>query len=174
MEKIVSAALLSLVTVSTSLLFTQAAKADRVIYCHPVTGNQVSKNSADHPNAYADGYREGEQTARNREAYKPRTAGGEFARGFEDGYFNRSYTGQQAVVPNRSTQYAAQDCDEGGYYTAAPPPAVIYNYPYPVAPFGVYNYPYPSVEFDFGFGGWHHGWGHGGGGHGGWGHRGRW
>lgn len=167
MNKIVSAALLSLVTGSTSLLFPQAAKADRVIYCHPVASNQVSKNSADHPHAYADGYREGEQTARTREAYKPRTAGGEFARGFEDGYFNRPYTGQQVVAPNRIEQYTAQDCAQGGYYTAAPSPAVIYNYPYPV-------YPYPSFEFDFGFGGWHHGWGYRGWGYRGWGHRGRW
>ena len=94
MKKVLSAALLSLVTVSTPLLYPQAVKADEVIYCHPVTSDRVSQNSADHPHAYADGYREGEQSARNREAYKPRTAGGEFARGFEDGYFNRPYTGQ--------------------------------------------------------------------------------
>ena len=160
MKKIVAAALLSLVTGSTSLLFPQAAKADRVIYCHPVTDNRVIKDSADHPHAYADGYREGEQSARNREAYKPRTAGGEFARGFEDGYFNRPYTAQEDVVPNRIVQHTTQDCNEDGYYTVAPPPAVIYN-PYLVAPppAVIYTAPYPLIDFSFGFGRRYYGWG---------------
>jgi len=112
MKKLVFAALLGLATISISLLSPQAAKADGVIDWNHVTSNQVAENywSADHPHAYADGYRQGEQSFRNREAYKPRTAGGEFARGFEDGYFNRSYTGQEVVLP---------------------PPTVIYNYPNP-------------------------------------------
>ncbi len=147
MKKIVVAAILSLIAGSTSLLFTQAAKADPVVSCYPVTGNRVLKESAaDHPHAYADGYREGEQTARNREAYKPRTVGGEFARGFEDGYFNRPYTGQENVVPKTIVQHTTQVCNEDGYYTAAPPPAYIYNPPV------IYGSPYPAFDLDFGFG----------------------
>jgi len=161
-KKIVSIALLSLTTVSIPLLFSQAAKADQEIYCHPATGNQVSKNSVDSLHAYADGYREGEQSFRDGVAYKPRTEGGEFARGFEDGYFNRSYNGQTIE------QSITQKCDESGSNVVTSP-SVIYYYPYVVAPPTIYNYPYPVIDFDFGFGGWHHGWGHHR-----WGYRGRW
>ena len=110
MKKLVLAALLGLATVSTSLLSPQAVKADEVI------NTSADKNylAADHPHAYADGYRQGEQSARDGKAYKPRTAGGEFAQGFEDGYFNRPYTGQKVVVL---------------------PPPVIYNYPNPAVRF---------------------------------------
>jgi len=75
MKKLFFAALLGLATVSASLLAPQTAKADRVIDGNHVTSsNQVAKNywAADHPHAYADGYRQGEQSFRNREAYKPR------------------------------------------------------------------------------------------------------
>ncbi|MBN3952020.1 MAG: hypothetical protein HWQ38_38355 [Nostoc sp. NMS7] len=154
-KKIVVAAIFSLIAGSTSLLFPQAAKADRVVYCHPVTENRVIKESAaDHPHAYADGYREGEQTARNRVAYKPRTAGGEFARGFEDGYFNLPYAGQSDVVPKTIVQQTTQVCNEDGYYTVAPPPAYIYN------PYAIYGSPYPTFGINFGFGGGFHRWGH--------------
>ncbi|MBV8884325.1 MAG: hypothetical protein JO235_10070 [Chroococcidiopsidaceae cyanobacterium CP_BM_RX_35] len=130
MNKLVLAALLGLATVSTSLLSPQAVKADEVIGGNYVTSRQAPRDywAADHPRAYADGYRQGEQSARDKEAYRPRTAGGEFARGFEDGYFNRPYTGQKVVV--------------------LPPPAVYYNYPNPAI----------NLDFGFGFGGWHHRW----------------
>ena len=36
--------------------------------------------------AYQDGYSEGRESYRSAEAYRPRTSGGEFARGFDDGY----------------------------------------------------------------------------------------
>ncbi len=149
MKKIVVAAILSFIAGSTSLLFPQAAKADRVVSCYPVTENRVLKESAaDHPHAYADGYREGEQSARNREAYQPRTAGGEFARGFEDGYFNRPYTGQENVVPKTVVQHTTQVCHDDGYYTVAPPPAYVYS------PYVIYGspYPYPAFGINFGFG----------------------
>ena len=147
MMKVFVAALLSLATVSTSLLAPQAAKADRVIYCNSAPNNQASRNSADHPHAYTDGYQEGEQSFRKGQAYKPRTAGGEFARGFEDGYFNRPYTGQEVVA------YNSQECSEGNRYTAVPPPTVVYGYPYVVAPppVAIYN-PYPVFNFGIGFG----------------------
>gem|GEM_PF-1135296 len=147
MKKIVVAALFSFIAGSTSLLFPQAAKADPVVSCYPVTENRVLKESAaNHPHAYADGYREGEQSARNREAYQPRTAGGEFARGFEDGYFNRPYTGQENVVPKTIVQRTTQVCHEDAYYPAPPPPAYVYN------PYVIYGSPYPVFDLDFGFG----------------------
>ena len=156
MKRIFAAALLSLATVSISLLPPQAAKADEVVYCN--SANNQSRNAAEQPHAYADGYREGEQNFRKGQAYQPRTAGGEFARGFEDGYFNRPYTGQEVVASNR------QECSGGGLYIVAPPPTVVYGYPYVVAPSVIYNNPYPLVNFGigfgFGFGRGHYGWGY--------------
>lgn len=155
MKKIVVAAIFSLIAGSTSLLFPQAAKADRVVYCHPVTDNRVIKEStANHPNAYANGFREGEQSARNRVAYKSRTVGGEFARGFEDGYLNLPYAGQSDVVPKTIVQHTTTVCNEDSYYTVAPPPVYIYN------PYAIYGSPYPSFGINFGFGGGGYRWGH--------------
>jgi hypothetical protein len=48
-----------------------------------------------HANAYSDGYREGTASKAKSETYQARSAGGEFARGFEDGYFGRRNTGQR-------------------------------------------------------------------------------
>jgi hypothetical protein len=143
MNKIVSAALLSLVTGATSLGYIQPAKAERVVYCTPVTRTSVSKDAADHPHAYADGYREGQQSARRGEDYKPRSTGGEFARGFDDGYYNRRYTGQEYVVPNAVVQSTTQYCDPG-YEVVAPPPTV-----------GIYVPVGPRVFIG---GGWRHRW----------------
>lgn len=161
MKKIASIVLLSLTNISF-LVSSQAARADQII-CHPVNDNQVTRNWANGPQAYADGFREGQQSFRDGVAYKPQTAGGEFARGFEDGYFNRRYSGQSPA------QNLTQKCHDG-YDTVSPP--VVY-YPYVVAPPVYYNYPlfynYPSINFGFGFGGWHHGWGYHR-----WGHYGRW
>lgn len=154
MKKIVVAAIVTIIAGSTSLLFSQAAKADRVIYCTPVTENRVLKESAaDHPHAYADGYREGEQSARDRKPYKPRSVGGEFARGFEDGYFNKPYTGQEKIVPKTIVQHTTQVCDDN-YYTVAPAPAYIYD------PYVIYGSPYPIFDLNFRFGGGYHRWGH--------------
>jgi hypothetical protein len=63
-----------------------------------------------HPQAYDDGYREGAATARDKKPFEPRSAGGEFARGFEDGYYGRTYAGQQNVVPNRTDTYTNNQC----------------------------------------------------------------
>ena len=52
------------------------------------------RDAANHPNAYADGYQEGVQSRANGDTYERRTAGGEFARGFKDGYYGKPYTGQ--------------------------------------------------------------------------------
>jgi hypothetical protein len=53
------------------------------------------RSDAYHPQAYDDGYREGIASKAKKETYQPRTAGGEFARGVEDGYFGRPNTGQR-------------------------------------------------------------------------------
>lgn len=73
------------------------------------------EDPADHPKAYEDGYRQGRQSARKSEDYRPRTAGGEFSRGFEDGYYNRPFTGQKYVIPNRVEHYTTQNYNT--YYT---------------------------------------------------------
>ena len=117
---ILSTALGALATIP-ALFFTQPAKAGLLFgesYCYPVV--HIHENSAaDHPGAYRDGYIQGRQSAGKRESYKPRTAGGEFAQGFEDGYYGRPFTGQKHVVPNTAQYYASGSCDTfsqfGGY-----------------------------------------------------------
>jgi hypothetical protein len=52
-------------------------------------------SDAYNPTAYTDGYLEGIRSKTKRETYQARSAGGEFARGFEDGYFGRRSTGQR-------------------------------------------------------------------------------
>ncbi len=111
MKKIVATTLLTLSTVPASIFFIQPAEADTTTHCYPVIQREVIQNSADHPSAYADGYSEGRQSAGNGEAYQPRTAGGEFARGFDDGYYGYPFAGQAYAVPNRVREYTTQHCD---------------------------------------------------------------
>jgi len=111
MKGLVAATLLTCATAPASLFFTQSAYADTVTNCYPVIQTEVIQNPADHPSAYADGYSEGRQSARKGEAYQPRTVGGEFGRGFEDGYWGRGFTGQDYAVPNRVREFTAQHCD---------------------------------------------------------------
>lgn len=80
-------------------------------YCYPYTRWLVNEDSAYHPHAYSDGYRQGKKSAKKGEKFKPRTAGGEFARGFEDGYYGREFTGQNYIVPNTYRPYTTVDCD---------------------------------------------------------------
>ncbi len=58
----------------------------------------TERSDAYHPQAYSDGYREGIASKAKRETYQARSAGGEFARGFEDGYFGRANSGQRYTV----------------------------------------------------------------------------
>ena len=58
--------------------------------------NEVKHDNANHPNAYTDGYREGKMNAQKGEKYVARTGGGEFSRGFDDGYYGKNSTGQDA------------------------------------------------------------------------------
>jgi hypothetical protein len=75
-----------------------------------VTNWVVDEDAAYHPQAYADGYRQGQQSAKKRNNYKPRTAGGEFARGFDDGYYGREFSGQKQTVPNEYKPYTTSQC----------------------------------------------------------------
>lgn len=110
MKKIFPAVLLSLAT-APAFLLAQPAKADTYTVCQPVTQTEVIQNAADHPSAYADGYSEGRSSARKRETYQPRTVGGEFGRGFDDGYWGRSFTGQDYAVPDKIREYTNQQCN---------------------------------------------------------------
>ncbi|MEO8890542.1 MAG: hypothetical protein ABI417_03245 [Coleofasciculaceae cyanobacterium] len=119
MNKIV-AVILTCVTVPASIFFSQPAKADIGTYCYPVGRAEVLRDSADHPGAYRDGYSEGRQSKRSGDRYSPRTSGGEFARGFEDGYYGRRFVGQDIAIPNRVEYYASQQCNNYSTYNYFP------------------------------------------------------
>ena len=92
-------------------LFTSVASASEVVtVCKPVTSTNVVKDAAAHAGAYEDGFGEGRLSASRGETYKPRSVGGEFARGFEDGYFGRRFTGQEYVIRDRVQSYTTQQC----------------------------------------------------------------
>ncbi len=111
MKRILSATLLTCATVPAFLIFTQPAKAGTETYCYPVTQREVIQNAADHPNAYANGYSEGRQRARKGDVYEPRSAGGEFSRGFDDGYYGRPFMGQTYAVPDQVREVTTQHCE---------------------------------------------------------------
>jgi hypothetical protein len=116
MSQIIRATLLTLAIAPTFLFFCSVASADdnkpkRTTVCRPVQQVRVVEDAADHPGAYKDGYREGQESARKKEAYKLRSVGGEFARGFEDGYNGRSFTGQRYEVADRLETYSTSQCD---------------------------------------------------------------
>jgi hypothetical protein len=124
MKKIITVSLIALAAISGFLFNNQPAQAhrryyrDRIFYerlyptryCYPVTQWLVDEDPAYHPQAYADGYRQGQSSAKNGETYKPRTAGGEFARGFDDGYYRREFANQKQTVPNVIKPYTTSDC----------------------------------------------------------------
>lgn len=111
--KITLVTLATIATTSTFLGFCPVTQAEtrKVTICRPTQQVRVVQDAADHPSAYRDGYREGQQSASKGEPYEPRTAGGEFARGFEDGYYARPFTGQQYEVQDRTETYTTQQCD---------------------------------------------------------------
>ncbi|MBW4602416.1 MAG: hypothetical protein KME29_23335 [Calothrix sp. FI2-JRJ7] len=80
-------------------------------YCYPVTRWYVNQDPAYHPRAYSDGYRQGRESAKNGNSYKERTAGGEFARGFEDGFYGREFQGQKNIVANAYQPFTTSECD---------------------------------------------------------------
>lgn len=130
MKTILSAILLTLVTAPAILGFSQPAKADTVTYCYPVTQSSVIQNAADHPGAYADGYSEGRKSRNDGDTYTPRTAGGEFARGFEDGYYGRQFTGQEYAVSDKIERFITQQCStyqRYNVYRVVVPPRVRYR-----------------------------------------------
>ncbi len=111
MKRLVATTLLGVAALPASLLFTQPATAETYTACYPVTQPNIIRNPADHPDAYTDGYSEGRQSRRNGDVYKPRTAGGEFSRGFEDGYFGRRFSGQKYAVRDRIEYNTTQQCN---------------------------------------------------------------
>ncbi|OKH35153.1 hypothetical protein NIES2101_37980 [Calothrix sp. HK-06] len=131
MKKIIST-LLSLTTASVFLFNNEPAQAHRYRhpyyrdyyygdfyrhrayprrYCYPVTRWYVNQDPAYHPRAYSDGYRQGRESAKNGNSYKERTAGGEFARGFEDGFYGREFQGQKNIVANVYQPFTTSECD---------------------------------------------------------------
>ncbi len=80
-----------------------ACKSDRT------ETESTERSDAYHPQAYNDGYREGIASKANRETYRAKTAGGEFTRGFEDGYFGRANSGQRyTALPIKDYQCQCQ------------------------------------------------------------------
>jgi hypothetical protein len=136
MKKIILA-LLTLTTASVFALNTQPAEAHRYRrpyhhrgnyyknyyygdyyrrayprrYCYPVTQWYINQDPGYHPRAYSDGYRQGQQSAKKGNSYKERTAGGEFARGFEDGYYGREFQGQKHIVANVYQPFTTNECE---------------------------------------------------------------
>ncbi|ALF54503.1 hypothetical protein ACX27_19295 [Nostoc piscinale CENA21] len=122
MKNIMALSLLTLATITGLLVNTQSAEAHRryyrhypyyrhsSYYCYPITKWIVDEDPAYHPQAYADGYRQGQAQAQRGNAYRPRTAGGEFSRGFDDGYYGREFAGQKHIVPNVVKPYTTTQC----------------------------------------------------------------
>jgi hypothetical protein len=79
-------------------------------YCFPTTQWQVNEDPGYHPHAYSDGYRQGQSSAKKGDKYKPRTAGGEFSRGFDDGYYGKEFAGQKNIVQNVIRPYTTTEC----------------------------------------------------------------
>jgi hypothetical protein len=138
MKRIVAATLLTLSTAPAYLMIALPASAsEKVTVCNPVSTTNIIRNPADHSGAYEDGYSEGRRSASKGEAYQPRTVGGEFGRGFEDGYFGNRFTGQEYAVRDRVEHYTTQQCDT--FYTDNPNPTPV------VRPFYTGN-PNPNSE----------------------------
>jgi hypothetical protein len=92
-------------------LLTPVASASEVVtVCKPVTSTNIVRDAAAHVGAYEDGFGEGRLSASRGETYKPRSVGGEFARGFDDGYSGRRFTGQEYAVRDRVESYTTQQC----------------------------------------------------------------
>jgi len=79
-------------------------------YCFPTTQWQVNEDPGYHPHAYSNGYRQGQSSAKKGDKYNPRTAGGEFARGFDDGYYGKEFAGQKNIVQNVIRPYTTTEC----------------------------------------------------------------
>jgi hypothetical protein len=107
--------LLPLLLAPALAFFPKLAQAAQYQHCYYSQKVRIIQDSGNHSNAYDDGYREGAEAARRGDAYEARSVGGEFARGFEDGYHNRPYTGQQNVVPDRTETYQTRECRNYSY-----------------------------------------------------------
>lgn len=125
MKKIILISLLTITTTPSLLFFNETAFArekhrhrshhehrEEMVEteCYPVTEPYVSEDAANHPGAYSDGYRQGTASAQKGELFKPRTAGGEFARGFRDGYYGERFANQEIEVPDRVQYQTVTRC----------------------------------------------------------------
>lgn len=95
----------------TSELAIAKKHKNKTKICYPETYTDTSQNPGNHPSAYADGYRQGQQNRWAKNSYEPRAAGGEFGRGFDDGYWDRPYDGQRYVVPDTVQSYTTMQCE---------------------------------------------------------------
>ncbi|PSF36062.1 hypothetical protein C7H19_15075 [Aphanothece hegewaldii CCALA 016] len=77
---------------------------ESICYNEAFSRTVMVKDSANHQKAYDHGYYEGKRERIEGKKYEHRTAGGEFARGYEDGFFDRNYAGQATVVSDRPVQ----------------------------------------------------------------------
>ncbi len=91
-------------------LFGQTAVAGQIQYCYPVKKERTLQDPGSHPNAYDDGYREGVAEAKQGKPFSTRTAGGEFSRGYEEGYRGQPYSGQRNTIPDRIDTYSQNQC----------------------------------------------------------------
>lgn len=101
---------LGLVNSFSIIFLALSAQAGQYQHCYPIQKTRTVEDPGYHPNAYDNGYREGAESSRKLESYQPRTAAGEFSRGFDDGYYGRLYTGQKNTVPNRQETYETSQC----------------------------------------------------------------
>jgi hypothetical protein len=125
----------TIVVLSSAPLYflkTPVASASEVVtVCKPVTTTNVVRDAAAHAGAYQDGFGEGRLSASRGETYKPRSVGGEFARGFDDGYYGRSFTGQEYAIRDRVQSYTTQQCQNVQKNNSNVNPQVIQIYQTP-------------------------------------------
>jgi hypothetical protein len=71
-----------------------------------------STDHANHYRAYTDGYEEGQAAHIAKIPFEERVAGGEFARGFRDGYYAQPYSSSKSSVDLGITFKYIQQCDD--------------------------------------------------------------
>jgi len=103
--------LVALILMATPL----PALAGQYQHCYPVTQYRMVRDPGYHPQAYEDGYREGVNAIQQGEQYEPRSSGGEFARGFDDGYYGRPRAEQRHTIPDHQEAYQTNQCRTYSY-----------------------------------------------------------
>ncbi len=93
MKRIIASTLIILTIGSTFILYKEKAQAQANCWTP-----SKDDDPANHSEAYSDGYRQGVESAQKREKYRPRVVGGEFARGFKEGYDDSPYNNLNSTV----------------------------------------------------------------------------